>query len=88
MAKLNAKILIIISTFSSFYILLIGLFIDIVIVYFFTGPMLSLEVSSVNFGLTDLSKEVTKSFKITNNSQVEAIYQVLRILVMNWSIDW
>ena len=41
------------------------------------GPDVSIEASSINFGTTKPFTEVTRSFKIHNKSNFDAVFQVI-----------
>ena len=41
-----------------------------------TGPSVSIDNDKINFGISKLSTEVTRSFKLKNNSNMDAIFQV------------
>jgi len=40
-----------------------------------TGPSVSIDNDKINFGISKLSTEVTRSFKLKNNSNMDAIFQ-------------
>eukprot|EP00795_Rhopilema_esculentum_P013350 gene13350-4200_t len=40
------------------------------------GPSVTLDASSISFGLADIGKEVTRAFQITNHSLVDAVFQL------------
>ena len=40
------------------------------------GAHLTIEAKSINFGVTAVGEEVTRSFKLKNNSNLPAVYQV------------
>lgn len=42
-----------------------------------TGPSVSIDNDKINFGISKLSTEVTRSFKLKNNSNMDAIFQVI-----------
>ena len=44
------------------------------------GADLSIESRSINFGVATLGEEVTRSFKVKNNSSLPAVYQVCEII--------
>ena len=52
------------------------------------GSDVNIEVKSINFGLTSPDMEVTRSFKIRNNSNIPAVFQVKSLFIFIYLLSY